>query len=508
MKSKSVLVVGAGPGGLASAMLLAHKGFSVTVFEKQARVGGRTGRIERGGYRFDVGSTMLMLRSVLDGLFALVGRRSTDYLTFHRLDPMYRLVIGDNVLDISADRDKTAATIEQLFPGGAARYRTFLAREQKRFLALYPCLQRDYPSLSSMAEPSVLRALPHVNLLRSTATTMRDYFGCDELQTAFSFNLLFLGMSPWKSPGVFSMLPLIEHGWGVHHVRGGINAICDAMRLVVEECGGVVHMETPVRRVLTGARHALGVELADGSRVEADEVVVNADFGHAAANLFAPGALPAYTPRKLDALRYSCSMYMLYLGLDEVLPLPHHSLIFSSSYRAEIETIFDRNSIPDDFSVYLCNPSVTDASMAPSGHSSLTAVVLAPNTKDADIDWRTMRMTLRDRVVQRISSFLARPDLEARIREQVVITPWDWEHRLDIRHGAIYNLRHELRQLLALRPPNRLRPLDNVYLVGGGTHPGSGLPLIFESAKIAERLICRAHGYPESAIEPLQPAFA
>ena len=507
MSQPRVVVVGAGPGGLACAMLLAYKRFSVTVFEKQRRVGGRTGRIERGGYRFDVGSTMLVLRSELESLFTAVGRRSTDYLSFQGLDPLYRLIIGETVLDVSRDPKHTAEAIEQRFPGGAARYRAFLTRERERFLALYPCLQRDYPSLFAMAHPSLLRVLPHLNPFRSAAATMLDYFGREELQTAFSMNLLFLGMSPWKSPGIFSMLPLIEHGWGIWHVRGGINSTCDAMRRVIEECGGVVRTEAPVRRVLTDGRRASAVELVDGSRVAADEVVVNADFGHAASHLFAPGALPGYTPPRLAALRYSCSTYMLYLGLDEVLPLAHHSLIFSRSYRAEIDAVFDRHRLADDFSVYLCNPSVTDDSMAPAGHSALTAVIMTPNTREGTIDWREARDAVRDRILEKLSALVARPDLEARIREQVIITPWDWEHRLDIRHGAVFNLRHELRQLLALRPPNRLRPLVNVYLVGGGTHPGSGLPLIFESAKIAERLICRAHGLAETPTESLPPPF-
>lgn len=500
MKNKRILIVGAGPGGLASAMLLAHQGFDVQVFEQQAEVGGRTGGLRADGYTFDVGSTLLMMKFVLDELFARVGRRTSDYLRCVRLDPMYRLELGDERIDVSDDPAQMRAEIARRFPGSEPGLDRYLAREQRRFARIYPCLRSDFSRLGEMFSGKLLRALPHLGLTRSLYATAADCFAPDLLRLAFSFQSAYLGMSPWDCPAGFAMVSYVEHAYGVWYVQGGLNRIGQALRTVIEEEGGRVHTCTPVRRVLTERGRCVGVELPDGSRVDGDEVIINADFAHAAHALFDEAALPRRTRPRLRAMDYSCSTFMMYLGLDKLYRTPHHRFLFSRHFRDEMGAIFRRGSLADDLSLYLCNPSVTDPTMAPAGHSALYVLALTPNLKVGRVDWARDRGAVRERVLDLLETRAGLRGLRRHIRHETVCTPQDWRDRLNVFHGAAFSFSHVASQLLWFRPHARIDGLANAYMVGGGTSPGSGLPTILESGRIASDLICAQYGI---AVEPL-----
>ncbi len=504
MASKRVLVVGAGPGGLAAGMLLAHHGFEVRVFEKNEEVGGRSGAIRKDGYTFDIGSTLLMMDFVLDELFERAGRRSGDYLSRLRLEPSYRVERGDERLEVSSDPERMRRTIARAYPGSQDGYARFLARERERFARLYPCLRGDFSRLRSLLRPETLRALPQMGLGRSLFATASSDFDPELLRLAFSFQSAYLGMSPWDCPAGFAMIPYAEHAYGVHHVRGGLNRVCHAMRRAIEEDGGQLHTETPVRRVVVASGRATGIELADGTRVEGDELIVNADFAYAAHQLFDDGVLGRTARPRLRAMRHSCSTFMLYLGLDRVYETPHHRVLFSHDYRSEMRSIFERGDVSGDVSLYVCNPSVSDPTMAPPGHSALYVLVLVPNLKVGTVDWGRAEGPLRDRVLDLLEAEPGGlPGLRRHIRTEVRCAPPDWTDRFNASHGAAFSFSHVWSQLLWLRPHARIARLENAYLAGGGTSPGSGLPTILESGRIASDLICARHGIP---VAPLRGA--
>ena len=487
-------MVGAGPGGLASALLLSKRGFDVAIYEKSAEVGGRSGRVRLGEYQFDVGSTLFMMKFMLDEIFELAELRLEEHLTFIPLDPMYRLQGSGHSLDVFTDPERMRAELASKFPGEEAGLDRFLLRERRRMEKLFPCLQLSFSSLAGLARGKVLSALPHLNVHRSLYDTMGDYFRPDFLKLAFSFQSAYLGMSPWDCPGGFGIIPYVEHAYGIHHVEGGISAVFRKMAELVERQGGRVATSTPVRRVITSGGRATGLELEDGSQVESDEVVLNADFAGAAQTLFEPGVLPSHTPEKLARMKYSCSTFMLYLGLDKTYPMPHHTFVFSESYRDEMKALFGSPTLGADFSMYICNPSVSDPTMAPPGHSSLYVLVLVPNLGTAPLDWETERAGLRQRTIDLLENRAGYAGLSGHIKAEASITPEDWRRQLGVHLGAVFNFSHLPSQLLAFRPPHRLKDLSNVYLAGGGTSPGSGLPTILESARIASDLICRKHG--------------
>ncbi len=492
---KHIAVIGAGPGGLTAAMILAHRGFRVSVFEAQPRVGGRNAEIRLGPYLFDTGPTFLMLKAILDEVFREAGDSLDARLQVDSLEPMYRLQFADRHLDPVSDPQAMVREIERVFPGRGAGYARFRTREALRFTRLFPCLQKSYHKASTLLSPDILKALPHLALGRSLFDVMKGYFVEEKLALSFTFQAKYLGMSPWDCPGLFSMIPLIEHRFGIQHIRGGLSRISDAMADTARQNGAVIHTGTPVKRILVHNRAATGVLLENGEKIEADAVVVNADFGHAATTLFEPGLLRKYTPAKLDRLQLSCSTFMLYLGVDKPIPTPHHLITFADDYRTNVRAIFRKPALAKDVSVYLRNASVTDPTLAPEGHSALYVLVPVPNTR-CPIDWSREKAAFRETILDTIARRTSLGDLRPHIRAEKIITPADWESDYRVYKGATFNLAHTFRQLLYFRPRNKFEELDRCYLVGGGTHPGSGLPTIYESGRIAANLIARAHNVP------------
>jgi len=487
MADKQVVIIGAGPGGLTAGMILAKRGFKVSIYEKQAQVGGRNGCIEESGYRFDIGPTFLMMRFILDEVFEAAGRSTADYLDIYQLDPMYRLAFRDKTLDMSRNHDVMRQRIEAAFPGEGAGFDRFLKGEQARFNAMKPCLEKPYTKFSDMYSGPLLRALPHLSLGRTVYDVLQRYYDAETLRTCFCFQTKYLGMSPWECPGAFAMIPFIEHEFGVEHVRGGLSEISRAMARVVEEHGGKIYLDTPVKQVVTTAGCATGVLLENGETVVADAVIINADFAHAMNTLFAPGTLRKYTRTRLDRMKYSCSTFMLYLGLDKLYDDPHHTIYFAGDYHANIDDITRHKRLTEDCSFYVRNASITDSTLAPEGKSAVYVLVPTPNTT-GNVDWERERAPMRDRVLALIKERTSMKDIDDHIEVEQCVTPADWIAR-DVYFGATFNLAHTLTQMLYFRPRNRFEELKNCYLVGGGTHPGSGLPTIYESGRISANLL-------------------
>jgi len=349
-------------------MLLAHRGVNVEVFEKQPVVGGRNAELQLGPYRFDLGPTFLMMKFLLDELFEESGRKLSDYIECRALDPMYKLQFAERSMHVYADPAKMRTEIERVFPGEGLALDRFLARESVRFRKLYPCLQKAYGSPLSLFSPTLLAALPHIAPGRSLHHVLSSYFRAEELRLAFTFQSKYLGMSPWDCPGLFTMIPYTEHAHGVYHVQGGLCRISHAMAQAARESGANIHTSQPVRRVLTEGRRAVGVELASGDRIDCDDVVINADFGHAVSTLFEPNQLRRYKPEKVRSKSWSCSTFMMYLGLDRAYPeSEHHTIVFARDYKGNLEDISRRKKASDDISIYVRNSAVTDASTAPEG---------------------------------------------------------------------------------------------------------------------------------------------
>ncbi|WP_312128724.1 phytoene desaturase family protein [Lysinibacillus capsici] len=499
---KEIIVIGAGPGGLASAMLLSAKGFNVKVYEKQPYIGGRTSEIKLGEYKFDMGPTFLNMLYIIEEIFELAGKNIHNYIDLVNLDPMYELIFHDKRIKMTRDREEMIRQINELFPGNEGSFEKYMKETNHKLEALVPVLQASMNRYTDLLQPKVLKALGELEIGRSLIDTLSRFYKQEELQLAFTFQAKYLGMSPWESPGAFSILSFIEHAYGVYHITGGINKLTQAMAKVVRENGGEIYTNCGVSKLWLDGRKVKGVILDNGEKIASNEVIINSDFGHAMTHLVEPGVLKKYTKEKLEKKKYSCSTFMLYLGVNKKFDLPHHTIWFAKNYRKNVEEITNHKLLSDDPSIYIQNAVVTDPTVAPQGKSTLYVLAPVPNNF-SHIEWDTCEQDYRNMLIGLIEDKLGIENLEQYIEEEHIISPKNWEENLGVYKGATFNLGHQLTQMLTFRPHNKFEELKNSWLVGGGTHPGSGLPIILESARITSNGILQKHGLAQLAVKPL-----
>ena len=489
-KKKRIAIIGAGPGGLAAAMLLAHRGFEVRIFEKEIQPGGRTAEMKLGSYRFDIGPTFFMMKYVLDRIFRETGRKLDDHLEFIRLNPAYRLYFNDKYIDVFDDPTEMKEEIERVFPGESGGYDKFLKKEKKRFENLIPLLERSNNNISDVFSRRFLKALPYFGLGKSLYDVMGDYFDNPKTRLSFTFQSKYLGMSPWECPGAFGLVPYVEHALGVYHVKGGLSELSRKMAQVVQQEGGEIIYNSPVDKLILDGKRVKGVKLTNGEKYLADYTIINADFGYAVSNLFPEGVLKKYSSQKLKKKDFSCSIFIMYLGLNKQYRLHHNTIIFADKYKKNVEDVFGGKLSGDDISLYVRDHSLTDPSLAPLGKTALYVLVPVPNNR-ADIDWQDSQADLRRWTLNALKRRLGMEDIEDHIEVEKIITPDGWQNDFNVHLGAVFNLAHHLNQMMWLRPHNEFEEVKNCYLVGGGTHPGSGLPTIYQSGQIAADLISR-----------------
>lgn len=495
--NRQVLIIGAGPGGLASAILLAAAGLRVKVLERLPIIGGRTSRIEADGFKFDLGPTFFLYPRVLEEIFAAAGTSLRDEVEMIRLDPQYRIQFGaGGKLDCSPNAAAMEEQIAALSPADAPGFRRFLDENRTKLKLMEPCLENPFLGWQDVLQMRLLKMLPMLRPHQSLDNYLKRFFNDDRVRLAFCFQSKYLGMSPFRCPSLFSILSFLEYEYGVFHPIGGCSAITAAMARVAERLGVEICLNEPVEEILFAGRRAQGVRTASGNQL-ADAVIVNADFARAMEKLVPDRLRRRWTDAKIARKKFSCSTFMMYLGVEGRFDLPHHTIHIAENYAQNLDEIENQHVLSDDPSFYVQNACATDSTLAPRGHSTL--YVLAPVThQHPNVDWSRERSRFRNLILKQIKK--AGYDLTpARIRYERIITPADWDTRYEIYRGATFNLAHSLDQMLHLRPHNRFEDLDGVYLVGGGTHPGSGLPVIFESARISTRLLLNDLGLPASA---------
>lgn len=469
-------------------MLLAKAGAKVTVLEKQPHVGGRTSLIESDGYKFDLGPTFFLYPQILQEIFKEVGRDLYKEVPMTKLDPQYRITFGaGGELNAMSDLERMVAEIAKLSPPDAQGFRQFMEDNRVKLEKFAPCLQMPFLGWRSLMSLRLLMLLPFLKPWKSLHAELAGYFKDPRLQLAFTFQSKYLGMSPFQCPSLFSILSFLEYEHGIWHPTGGCNSISRNMARVAQELGVKIQLNTSVEEILFKGRRAVGVRTAEGEQ-RADAVMLNADFANAITKLVPNNLRRRWRDAKVAKKDFSCSTFMMYLGVEGKFDhLAHHNIYITKEYRRNLDEIERQHVLSEDPSFYVADPARTDVTMAPPGHSAL--YVLLPVThQHPNVDWKKERARYRGVALRQLEK-LGITDIEKRIRFERVVTPADWESKVDIYRGATFNLSHSFGQMLHLRPQNRFEEFDGMYLVGGGTHPGSGLPVIFESARISSKLL-------------------
>ena len=504
--TRSVNIIGAGPGGLASAMLLARAGLRVRVLERLDVPGGRTSTIATpDGFRFDLGPTFFLYPQVLEEIFSACGYDLRREVEMVRLDPQYRLIFGaGGQIDATPDVPRMEAEVSRLSPADRGAFTRFMQANREKFARFAPFLQQPFESWLDLATPDLLKLMPLLKPWKSLDAELGTFFSDERIRLAFTFQSKYLGMSPFRCPSLFSILSFLEYEHGVYHPIGGCGAVSAAMARIASEMGVEIHYREPVEAFDFVGRRITGVR-TPRAHYAADVTVVNADFARTMTRLVPDRLRRRWSDRRIASKRFSCSTFMLYLGIEgRHEDVPHHSIYLSEHYRENLADIETRHRLGRDPSMYVQNAAVTDPTLAPPGMSTLYVLVPVSH-RHPNIDWRREAAGFREVALDQLERFGIR-GIRGRIRYEKMLTPDDWQDDYEIYRGATFNLSHDLAQMLHMRPHNRFEDLEGVYLVGGGTHPGSGLPVIYSSARITSELLLEDLGIGARPDELTAPA--
>lgn len=506
--SKRILVVGAGPGGMATAMRLASKGYHVEIFEAEDRVGGRMRGFEQDGYGFDTGPSILQMPRVYEELFAEVGLNFSDYVELLRLEPNTRLRFWDDtVLDLTSDIPAFKQQLAALRPDLPDAFeRWYIEHIRKEVVGYAPYLGTPVRPIPDYLRPNELAAALPFRPWETLYDHYWRHFQDERMVYGLSYPAKYLGMHPTACSSVFSLIAFLEFEYGIWHPRGGFRALAQALGKAATDLGVQIHLNTPVQQVWIEQRDVRGIELESGERIPADGVVVNADFGYAQQQLLPPNARGRYTDAKLQRMRFSCSTFMLYLGVDRRYEgLPHHQLYLSEHIRRRDRPYVDDSALDTtNPSFYVCNPTLIDPGNAPDGHSTLFVLVPIPNTSYG-VDWDAEQQHYRDLIIDRMP-LLGFDNVRDHIVHETCYTAVSWEQDYRTYLGAVFNLGHDWAQLGPLRPHIRADGVAGLYWIGGAVHPGSGLMTILEAARSASTFIEQDLPTSRARIAISQPA--
>ena len=482
------IVIGAGFGGMASALRLRAKGYDVRLIDRCPMVGGRAQVYEREGFRHDAGPTVITAPFLFEELFGLFGERLEDSLKLVPLKPWYRFVFSDgDHFNYGGTLEETLAEIGRIEPRDRDGYLALLAHSRRIF-------EVGFTQLS--AQPfhrftTMLNQVPRLVSLRNYETVwsmVRRHLRSEKLRQAFSIQPLLVGGNPFDTTSIYGLIHFLERAYGVHFSMGGTRAVCAALSELMKRQGVEIQLGTTVDSVVIENGRATGIRLESGIKLEADVIVSNADAAYLYRKMIPPAQQKVSTRLKLATAHYSMGLFVLYFGTTRTYPeVAHHTIWLGSRYRELLKDICHRKILADEFSLYLHRPTATDPSFAPAGCDSFYVLCPVPN-QQANLDWAVEAPRLRNRIVAALDRTIL-PGLRETITADFYKTPDDFAHDYLSVHGAGFSVAPLFRQSAWFRFHNRAEGIENLYLTGAGTHPGAGLPGVLCSAKVVDALI-------------------
>ncbi|OGO16714.1 MAG: hypothetical protein A2Z14_10955 [Chloroflexi bacterium RBG_16_48_8] len=489
MEIPNVLVIGAGIGGIAVAANLARRGCRVTVVEKNDQPGGRCSRLMKDGHYFDVGPTLFVMPEVYFNAFSDLGERIEDYLDLRRIDPTYHLFFDDGTtLALTSDLRTMHSQLESFEAGSFQKFLCYLDEGCRHYqLSLPRLVDRDFRSLLEYIHPKNLPLFIHLKALANHYPNVGRYFRDPRLKAAFTFQDMYCGLSPYEAVATFSLLSYIEIVDGVWFPMGGMYSVVEALKRIAENRGCQFLFNTAVKRIDIEDTRAKGVTLEDGQRLEADVIVANADLPYVYLSLLPDTGLAARMKKK----RYSCSTISFFWGIDKTYAqLAPHNLFLSDDYKENFDSIIKDLTMPENPSIYVHAPARIDPSRAPAGQDSIIAIVPVGHLDEGSgQDWDEIRNRARQAVFHHLTQIGIR-DLDRHLKFEICVAPQDWQRRFNLIRGATHGLSHTRTQMFYFRPRNRHHRYRNLFFVGASTHPGTGIPCVLISARLAaERIL-------------------
>jgi len=481
---RRVVVVGAGLGGLSAAIHLRLAGFDVAIYEANAVTGGRANVIRRDGFTFDTGPTLLNYPWVFRELFAAAGRSMDDYLELLPVDPSVRFQWDDGThLSLSSDLSRLLEEFERIEPGSRPRTLKFLEDASVKYrLAFEKLVSRNVDSVSSWLSPLSLRDLSRLSVWRSLDSELGRFFRSRHIREALGAYGMYLGGSPHELPGFFSILPYGEIAYGLWLPRGGIHALVEAVEQLATELGVEIHTSTPVERIIVTDGAARGIELRSGGIVTADAVVSNVDAPTTLARLLR-GAIDAPKPPRMTP-----GVVTFYWGIDGVAEsLGHHTIFLPDDVRGAYRELMREGTLPSGLPFYVSLPSRTDPGLAPPGKTS--AFVLVPTPLVSQLGEAPHLVDeIRERVLARLAMH-GIPFSRGSLAFEETWTPHQWGERFGLHDGSAFGADHRLSQIGPFRTRNTVRGIHALALAGASTVPGTGMPMVAISGRLAAERI-------------------
>lgn len=490
--SKRIIVIGSGFGGLAAAVRLQAAGHEVHILERRDKLGGRAYVYEKDGFHFDGGPTVITAPYMFDDLFTTAGRERQDYVEFVPCDPFYRIYDHNKkYFDYNGDTNFILEQIDRWNPADKTNYLQFIKGIKDIFETGMGLIETPFLKFSDMLK--VVPDLVRLQSYRSVYGYVSQFIEDDFLRRCFSFHPLLIGGNPFDSTSIYALIHYLEREWGVWYAMGGTGAIVAGLGKVFEEIGGTITLNADVDQILIdGNQKATGVRLTDGTEYAADVVVSNADVATTYMKMIDKKhrGLRNSNYRYRNLTRYSMSLFVIYFGtkkryLDS--GLRHHNIILGERYKYLLDDIFNKKDLPEDFSLYLHMPTITDPSIAPEGCENFYVLSPVPHL-GSKTNWSRMAPIYRNKIMQFLEDNYL-PDLQENIVAEHYIDPAHFQNTLNSYQGAAFSVQPILTQSAWFRPHNQSEDIDNLYFVGAGTHPGAGLPGVLASGKIAADLI-------------------
>ncbi len=488
MKRKAA-IIGGGIGGLATACLLAKKGYAVQLFEKNEKVGGVANRFEADGFSFDMGPSWYLMPDVFQNFFSLLGEKVEDHLDLVKLAPSYRIFFKDQgkQVDLYSDLSRDLETIEKLEAGAGEQLKKYLELSKMQYeIAIGGFMYKNYDNIFDFFNKQTAIQGRKLEVFAKMNTYVEKFFKTDEVQKIMEYQLVFLGSSPYDTPALYNIMSHIDFSMGVYYPRGGIYQIVRALKNIGHKLGAEYFVNAPVKRILTGTRRARGVRLQSGEEHRADLVIANANIQHVESKLLsAPHR--SYSERYWNTRTLAPSAFIMYLGLKDKVPsLTHHNLLFSKDWRKNFAEIFDDPQWPTDPSLYVCAPGTSDSDVAPEGQENL--FVLVPMAPGLEATPQQLE-GYSNRVLDMLQNHMNIPNIRERITYKRVFWGRDFSERYNNFKGSALGLAHTIGQTAILRPNNVSKKLKNLYYVGANTNPGIGMPICLISAELAYKRI-------------------
>ncbi|TIX49728.1 phytoene desaturase [Alteraurantiacibacter aquimixticola] len=488
-ESRKACVIGAGFGGLALAIRLQSAGIATTVVEGRDKPGGRAYFWQKDGFTFDAGPTVVTDPDCLRELWELTGHDMAEDVELMKVMPFYRLNWPDGTnFDYSNDDQQLRKEIEKLDPADVAGYDDFLEYSagvyEEGYVKLGTVPFLDFKSMLKAAP-----ALAKHQAWRSVYSMVSKYIRSEKLREALSFHTLLVGGNPMKTSSIYALIHKLEKDGGVWWTRGGTNRLIAGMVRHFERLGGKVILGDAVEQVETSGKRATAVRTKSGWSDTFDAVASNADIMHSYRDLLGGSHRGKAYAKSLSRKSFSPSLFVVHFGIEGTWPgIPHHMILFGPRYKGLLEDIYDRGVLPEDFSIYLHHPTVTDPGMAPEGKSTFYALVPVAHLGKLNVDWSIVGPQLEKRILDEVGRRLI-PDIHDRIVTSFHYTPRDFSHDLNAHLGSAFSLEPVLTQSAWFRGHNRDDVIENFYLTGAGTHPGAGIPGVVGSAKATAGLM-------------------